>query len=218
MDTNEKIMVLDTETTNDIDCPLVYDVGFIVMDMQGNVYGEYSYVVADIFLDSDLMKSAYFADKIPSYWKDIKSGKRELKKFSTIKKIIANVCKEYSIKKIVAHNCRFDYLSMQTTQRFLTSSKYRWFFPYGVEMWCTLKMAREIFSRNNEYGEYCYKNKYLTKRGQRRYTAEILYRFLNNDENFVESHTGLEDVKIEKDIFLYCINEKHEIDGRLWSE
>ena len=218
MDTNEKIMVLDTETTNDIDCPLVYDVGFIVMDMQGNVYGEYSYVVADIFLDNDLMKSAYFADKIPSYWKDIKSGKRELKKFSTIKKIITNVCKEYSIKKIVAHNCRFDYLSMQTTQRFLTSSKYRWFFPYGVEMWCTLKMAREIFSRNNEYGEYCYKNKYLTKRGQRRYTAEILYRFLNNDENFVESHTGLEDVKIEKDIFLYCINEKHEIDGRLWSE
>ena len=218
MDMNEKIMVLDTETTNDIDCPLVYDVGFIVMDMQGNVYGEYSYVVADIFLDNDLMKSAYFADKIPSYWKDIKSGKRELKKFSTIKKIITNVCKEYSIKKIVAHNCRFDYLSMQTTQRFLTSSKYRWFFPYGVEMWCTLKMAREIFSRNNEYGEYCYKNKYLTKRGQRRYTAEILYRFLNNDENFVESHTGLEDVKIEKDIFLYCINEKHEIDGRLWSE
>lgn len=218
MDMNEKIMVLDTETTNDIDCPLVYDVGFIVMDMQGNVYGEYSYVVADIFLDSDLMKSAYFADKIPSYWKDIKSGKRELKRFSTIKKIIANICKEYSIKKIVAHNCRFDYLSMQTTQRFLTSSKYRWFFPYGVEMWCTLKMAREIFSRNNEYGEYCYKNKYLTKRGQRRYTAEILYRFLNNDENFVESHTGLEDVKIEKDIFLYCINEKHEIDGRLWSE
>lgn len=215
---NEKIMVLDTETTNDIDCPLVYDVGFIVMDMQGNVYGEYSYVVADIFLDNDLMKSAYFADKIPSYWKDIKSGKRELKRFSTIKKIIANVCKEYSIKKIVAHNCRFDYLSMQTTQRFLTSSKYRWFFPYGVEMWCTLKMAREIFSRNNEYGEYCYKNKYLTKKGQRRYTAEILYRFLNNDENFVESHTGLEDVKIEKDIFLYCINEKHEIDGRLWSE
>lgn len=218
MDMNEKIMVLDTETTNDIDCPLVYDVGFIVMDMQGNVYGEYSYVVADIFLDNDLMKSAYFADKIPSYWKDIKSGKRELKRFSTIKKIIANVCKEYSIKKIVAHNCRFDYLSMQTTQRFLTSSKYRWFFPYGVEMWCTLKMAREIFSRNNEYGEYCYKNKYLTKKGQRRYTAEILYRFLNNDENFVESHTGLEDVKIEKDIFLYCINEKHEIDGRLWSE
>ena len=77
---NEKIMVLDTETTNDIDCPLVYDVGFIVMDMHGNVYGEYSYVVADIFLDNDLMKSAYFADKIPSYWKDIKNGKRELKK------------------------------------------------------------------------------------------------------------------------------------------
>lgn len=215
---NEKIMVLDTETTNDIDCPFVYDIGFLVMDMQGNVYNEYSFVVADVFLDDELMKSAYFADKIPQYWQDIKEGKRQLKRFATIKKILASVCKEYSIKKIVAHNCHFDYKALQTTQRFLTSSKYRWFFPYGVEMWCSLKMSREIFSKNEEYGEFCYTNKYLTKRGQRRYTAEILYRFLNNNTDFMESHTGLEDVKIEKDIFLYCINAKNDINGKLWDE
>lgn len=218
MDMNEKIMVLDTETTNDIDCPLVYDVGFIVIDMQGNVYKECSFVVADIFLDEKLMESAYFGEKIPQYWEDIKNGQRQLKRFSTIKKIFASVCKEFNIKKVVAHNCRFDYLSIQTTQRFLTSSKYRWFFPYGIEMWCSLKMAREIFSLNKEYGEFCYKNNYLTKRGQRRYTAEILYRFLHNDTEFIESHTGLEDVKIEKEIFLYCIEKNKDIDGRLWNE
>lgn len=214
----EKIIVLDTETTNDLDCPLVYDLGFIVMDNNGKIYKEFSFVVADVFLDSQLMESAYFKDKIPQYWKDIKDGKRKLATFRNIQKIFADTCKEYEIKKVFAHNCHFDYLSLQTTQRFLTASKYRYFFPYGVEMWCTLKMARKLFKDNDEYGEYCYEHKYLTKRGQRRYTAEILYRFLHKDNNFIESHTGLEDVKIEKDIYLYCIRIDENINGKLWDD
>lgn len=214
----EKVIMIDTETTNDIDCPIVYDIGFMVMDYDGNIYDEFSFVVADIFLDDELMASAFFKDKIPQYWEEIKEGKRELKRFSTIRKIFADTVKKYGVKKIIAHNCAFDYRALQTTQRFLTSSKYRWFFPFGVEMWDTLKMSREIFSKNDEYGEFCYNNDYLTKRGQRRYTAEILYRFLNNENDFLESHTGLEDVKIEKEIFLYCVKEKSDINGRLWDE
>ena len=66
-----KFNVIDTETTNSLDDPLCYDIGFAVVDNYGNVYETYSYVVADIFLDKELMKSAYFADKIPQYWKDI---------------------------------------------------------------------------------------------------------------------------------------------------
>ena len=214
----ENVIILDTETTNDIECPICYDVGFIVMNTEGEIYERFSYVVADVFLDEELMASAYFKDKIPSYWEEIKKGKRELKRFSTIKKIFAETCKRYDVKKVVAHNCRFDYLSLQTTQRFLTSSKYRWFFPYGVEIWDSLKMSREIFGKCDKYGEFCYDNNYLTKRGQRRYTAEILYRFLKGDNDFIESHTGLEDVLIEKEIFLYCIREKEDINGKLWNE
>lgn len=210
--------MIDTETTNDIDCPIVYDVGFMVIDTDGNIYDEFSFVVADIFLDDELMASAFFKDKIPQYWEEIKKGERELKRFSTIRKIFADTVRKYDVKKIIAHNCAFDYRALQTTQRFLTSSKYRWFFPFGVEMWDTLKMSREIFSKNDSYGEFCYNNDYITKRGQRRYTAEILYRFLNGDNDFIESHTGLEDVKIEKEIFLYCIKEKSDINGKLWDE
>lgn len=214
----EKVIILDTETTNDIECPIAYDVGFIVMDLDGNIYEKFSFVVADIFLDEELMSTAFFKDKIPQYWEEIKRGERELRRFSTIRKIFRDVCRNYEITKVIAHNCRFDYLSLQTTQRFLTSSKNRWFFPYGIEMWDTLKMSREIFSKDESYGEFCYNNNYLTKRGQRKYTAEILYRFLKGDNDFIESHTGLEDVLIEKEIFLYCIKENENIDGRMWDE
>ena len=56
----------------------------------------------------------------------------------------------------------------------------------------------------------------MTKRGQRRYTAEILYRYLTRNNDFIESHTGLEDVMIEKEIFVECIKRNPEINGELW--
>ena len=216
INSNEKFIVLDTETTNSIDDPLCYDIGFAVIDLDGKVYESHSYVVADIFLDEELMESAYFKEKIPMYWEDIKKGSRTLAKFKTIRNIFCEVCKKYNITKVIAHNARFDYRSVNLTQRFLTSSKWRYFFPYGVEIWDTLKMARKIF-KNEDYDTFCYENDYLTERGCKRYTAEVLYRFLSGDNEFIESHTGLEDVLIEKEIFVHCIQKDKEIDGRLWA-
>lgn len=216
MTKNDRFIVIDTETTNSIDDPLCYDVGFAVVDMFGRVYENYSFVVADIFLDKDIMSYAYFADKIPQYWEDIKKGKRELKTFFNIKKAFADCVKRNNVKIILAHNARFDYRSLNLTQRYLTSSKYRYFFPFGVEIWDTLKMSRMVLNGIDEYGEFCYSHNYLTKRLCKRFTAEIIYRFITGNIDFEESHTGLEDVLIEKEIFVYCISIMPEIDGILW--
>lgn len=215
---DDRFIVVDTETTNSLDDPLCYDVGFAVVDILGNVYESFSFVVADIFLDEELMKSAFFADKIPQYWQDIKSGKRELKTFHNIKKAFADCVKKYNVKIILAHNARFDNRSLNLTQRYLTSSKYRYFFPFGIEIWDTLKMSREVLKNDENYSTFCWNNDYLTKRLCKRYTAEIIYRFLTNDNGFEEKHTGLEDVMIEKEIFVFCLREKPEINGALWED
>lgn len=211
-----KFLMIDTETTNSIDDPIVYDIGFAVVDEKGKIYEKHSYVVADTFLDEELMQYAYFAEKIPQYWIDIKANKRQLRRFATIKMIIADICKQYNIEIVAAHNARFDYRSLNLTQRFLTSSRFRYFFPYGIKIWDTLKMSKEIFGNKSDYREFCKSNNYLTKNKQNRYTAEILYRYLTNNNDFIENHTGLEDVLIEKEIFTFCMNENPEINGALW--
>lgn len=211
----KKYIVLDTETTNSLDDPIAYDIGFAVIDAKGNVYETHSFVIANVFLNKKLMESAYFAEKIPQYWIDIKEGKRKLVRLKTVKKVLKEVMQKYDTNIVIAHNARFDYKSTTTTQRFLTFSKYRYFFPYGTEIWDTLKMARQALKNNVEYDNFCYSNNYLTKRGCKRYTAEILYRFLTGQNDFVESHTGLEDVLIEKEIFVFCMENGVE-DGRLW--
>lgn len=216
IDIHTPILMIDTETTNDLECPFVYDVGYQIFTLADGVLCERSFVNADIFLDKELMASAYFADKIPTYWDEIQSGKRKLKKWANIKRQIALDCKQYGVVIACAHNASFDNRSLNTTQRWLTKSRYRYFLPYGVEWWDTLRMAREILRNDDSYGEFCYNNDYLTKRGGRRYTAEIIYRWLTGVNDFEECHTGLEDVKIEREIFRFCVERDPEIDGALW--
>ena len=79
-------------------------------------------------------------------------------------------------------------------------------------------MSREVLNNLEEYGDFCYNNNYLTKRLCKRFTAEIIYRFITGNNDFEESHTGLEDVLIEKDIFVFCLTQNPNINGALWSK
>ena len=220
---NYKI-VLDTET-----CPLeqtdevtpwnmfVYDIGWAIVDKRGKVYKTQSFINADIFLDEkELMKSAYYSEKIPKYWEDIKSGIRQLKSFYNIRKQLLEDIAEYGVKEIYAHNMRFDYGTLQNTQRWLTKSKYRYFFPKGIEICDTLKMARQVLKDSKMYRVWCEQNGYITKNNQCRFNAEVLYRYITGNDDFIESHTGLEDVMIEKDILAYCYSRHKKMVRQLW--
>lgn len=220
---NYKI-VLDTET-----CPLeqtdevtpwnmfVYDIGWAIVDKRGRVYKTQSFINADIFLgEKELMKSAYYSEKIPKYWEDIKSGTRQLRSFYNIRKHLLADIAEYGVKEIYAHNMRFDYGTLQNTQRWLTKSKYRYFFPKGIEICDTLKMARQVLKDSKMYRVWCEQNGYITKNNQCRFSAEVLYRYITGNDDFIESHTGLEDVMIEKDILAYCYSRHKKMVRQLW--
>lgn len=220
------IIMTDTETANtlrnadgslNMDNVLVYDIGWQVIDKQGNVYVERSYVIDDIFnKERDLMKTAYYARKIPRYIADIESGKRKVVSLYEARKQFIADMNEYGTKTVCAHNARFDNNALNITQRYLTSSKYRYFFPYGTEIWDTLKMSRDVIQSMPTYRRFCEKNGYLTKNGKPRLTAEIIYRFISGNNDFDESHTGLEDVDIERQILVYCFKKHKKMRKGLW--
>ena len=210
------VIVFDTETTNSIDDPIIYDIGWAVIDLETReILKTESYAVADVILDKELMSSAYYAEKLPSYWDEIKNGDRKLARLRTINNSLKADCKAYDVKEMYAHNARFDYRSCTLSQRYLTSSKYRFFLPYNVKICDTLKMARKAFNKNSNYCEFCDKNGYKTKRNQNRLTAEILYRYLTGNNEFEEEHKGLADVLIEKEILFAC-RDKGIVEGALW--
>lgn len=155
------------------------------------------------------MRTAYYAEKIPRYWYDIECGERKVARFFFIQSVIYNLCRKYDIKAIIAHNMRFDYNALNNTAQVLTEGRKKYFLPYGVPIWCTLAMSRSLLAQRPTYKNWCVKNGYVLKNGAPRFTAEILYRFITDNLEFEEEHTGLADVLIEKDIFAYC-NRQHK--------
>lgn len=213
---NARIMMIDTETTNSLDDPVVYDVGFQVFDLEGNTYESCSMINTEVFNDPNLMSTAYYAEKIPRYMEQVLTGKSVMIPWKSIKTVVKDSIIRNNCKIVCAHNARFDCKSLNLTQRYITTSKWRYFLPYGVEWWDTLRMAREVLKQDDNYRQFCLDNGYVTSRNASKYTAEVIYRYISGENEFIENHTGLEDVKIEKEIFLYCLKQNPEIDGRLW--
>ena len=221
------ILVVDTETANtiqdgdklDMSNVLVYDCGWQVVDTHGTVYTEASFVNEDIFVNErELMKSAYYARKIPQYVEDLRAGKRIMATTYEIRKAMLADMEKFSIKEVAAHNARFDLNALNGTQRYITKSRFRYWFPYGTKIWDTMRMAESVICKMPTYRKFCEENGYLTKTGRLRKTAEILWRFISKNPDFEESHTGLEDVTIEAKIMAYCFQQHKHIDKELFDK
>ena len=210
-------MVLDTETANSLDDPLMYDIGGAVIDKRGHVYESFSFVIYDVFCaDRVLFDTAYYAEKRPMYEAQIADGSRRIVGIYTARRHVRALCEKWNVSAIIAHNARFDYRSTNLTLRYLTKSKARYFLPYGIPVWDTLKMAQDTICRQPTYIRWCARHGYLQKNGKPRATAEILYRYITLNNDFVESHTGLEDVLIEKEIFVRCIRQHKKMRKSVW--
>lgn len=218
-------MVLDTET-----CPidatyegvnaknmLVYDIGFCIIDKKGNVYEKGSYIIKDIFVNEPLkMRSAYYYNKLPMYMQELANGNRILISLKKVRKIIHETLEKYNTNIVMCHNAYFDYTSLNATMRYLDKGKY--FFKYDIEIWDTLKMFYDTIYRQKSYEKFCLENGYMTKHKTPRpqAKAETIHRYLTDNTDFIESHTGLEDALIEKDIFVNCLKQHKKMRKKLF--
>lgn len=210
-------LTIDTETANGLDDPMMYDLGGAIHDKRGRVYETFSFVIYDVFCaDRELFNTAYYAAKRPMYEAQIAAGQRKIVSIYTARKHVADLCQKYNVKAIIAHNARFDYRSTNYTIRYVTKSASRYFLPYGVPMWDTLKMAQDTICQQPTYQRWCKRNGYCLKNGKPRATAEILYQYITQNVDFVEDHTGLEDVLIEKEIFAKCMAQHKKMRKNVW--
>jgi hypothetical protein len=214
MRTTEKFIVLDVETANDTVDALTYDIGFIVADRHGNIYERYSFCVYDIYCcEKDLMQSAYYAHKLPLYEQGLADGSYKLAKFSTVKSLIWKLMAEYNITKVFAYNCHFDRNALTKSQRYISKSKYRWFFPYGTEFCDIWNFACSTICQQKGYKDFCELNGYISNRGNNyRSSAECVYQYISNNDTFEELHQGLEDVYIEYAILLKCYDTHKKVE------
>lgn len=219
------IMVLDTETANiieqkgggiDFTKGLVYDCGFCITDKSGRIYESVSFINKDIFYNRpDLMQSCYFASKIADYQIEIEKKQHFVVDTLTLRSQMYKAMALYNIDTIAAYNAQFDIKVLNNTLAYATNNQYKYWFGKNIEVWDIMKMVDVITCRKS-YQTFCQKNGFLTKTGRPRKSAEIVYRYILRQPDFIENHTGLEDVKIETSIMAYCFKQKKHMNKILY--
>lgn len=214
------IFMCDTETAGEILQALVYDIGGGITTLKdGTLRDTLNYINFNVFYEKkDMMKSAYYANKLPAYRDEIWEGEREVFDIVDIRARIHKYFKDHNITVVCAHNARFDIRALNNSIREATDNRIKYFFPYGIEVWDTLKMARQVLGKMPTYHKFCEENGFMTKHTtpRPRYTAEVIYRFITKDINFEEAHTGLKDVEIETQILAYLVRQHKKMDKVLY--
>lgn len=205
--------VLDTETCGTVEKPIVYNLGYIIFNKKGKIYAKRSIVISDIFFNSNLevtkaISECYYCNKIPQYKQGILRGRCLLRTFQQAKDELATVLKKYNVQDIWCYNAGFDKRALKNTT-ILKGCGYNYVDEVTFkDIW---NCASELICNNRNYCTWAYQNGFESKKGNVKTSAEVVYRYLTKDTNFIESHTALDDCFIEKEIFLACKRKKKKI-------
>lgn len=209
-DGKRNILVLDTETLGVYDAR-VYDLGYVIGNSVDGIIKARDYLSREVFDNPALMKTAYYANKLPIYEERLADGYCKVMKWAYILRILARDIKKYKVDGIYAYNSMFDARSIAKTCE-----------AYGIKTNPTADGIIDIYhgitdphiTKTEDYINFCQANGLMTKHKKPRpqAKAETLFRYLTNQTDYVEEHTALEDSKIEFKVLLFILN-KLKADG-----
>ena len=212
-------VVIDTETAPTVDhkdnqvhpeTSLVYDFGYTIRDCNDCELVSRSFVIAETFTNLRLMNSAYYADKLPLYHAGIgstDSSTWRMVSFAEAWETFKADCKLHKVKTAWAYNARFDLIALNNTIRTYSNGFVKFFFPYKMKVRDVWDYASNI-TGSKTYVSWCIEHGYFTASGNPQTGAEIVYRFITDDNNFIEDHTAYSDACIE-DAILVAAKRKH---------
>ena len=189
-----------------------YNIGYLICDKFENIFLERSFAVLPCIwenLQNCLQAREMTHKNIEEILSDIENTTKRKYVYNSVeevKKLILSDCIKYHIKEIWAYNCAFDRGSLKRL------------FADDWEMLDNLVTFYDIIPAivhttllSKKYVKWCNENKFITKKGNVMTKAEIVYKYLTGNNNFVEEHTGLNDCRIEYYILLTAINSGKKI-------
>lgn len=202
-------IVLDVETAMSEDNEqLIFDLGWTVTSVsnQENVIHR-SYLVQEVFLNMKLMQRAYYFNKYPEYVMALNNNNTEIKPFNEIIKILNNDIIKYNVYRMYAYNARFDISAINKTHKYINNDTSDLLYKMN-DLW---SLSTQTFMATEKFILTALKNGWVTEKGNIKTSAEIAYRYLTGNHDFIEKHTATEDTIIETEI-LWKINNYSEKD------
>ena len=205
--TKKFYMVLDCETVADARVP--YDIGWLLVDRNGQVYMRYNAWCAEVMQNETLrylVKKDSFSKRKASFYLDAEVA--PLDTFAEIRKVTRGVIKNFNAT-VVAYNAAFDIKVLNDYSNVLIGES---FFDEDTEVWDLWNMALNTVCDSSNYVRWCIDAGFITEKGNISCSAEAVYSYLFSDKNFTEDHTALSDCEIEAKILQKVFDRKQKLE------
>lgn len=201
---NEFILIFDTETIN-IEKPFMYDLGYIVAQYseEESVYKaivKRQFIIEQVYTNRMLFQTSYYAKKRPLYTALLKGRTAKMKKLGHALQILKADIERYDIHIASAFNSPFDTRVFQFNTDFNGINN-----PIEHLVIVDIMGVASIIHKSEDYIKFCQDNGYYGTSGFIKTNAEITFRYITKDNDFIESHTALHDSEIELDILNYAL-------------
>lgn len=180
--------VIDTETTGGVKdpyCP-AYHCGAVALSKK-----ETKSKINIIVLRNLDMESAFYGQVKKEYYRELLKDPDVIICYTEdeAKAIFSQWLTDNNVSCVCAHNTSFDFC-----RTFVKDC------IEGMEFFDIMFAFFDTIAQTKRYNQYCRENGYYTKSGNCRMTAEICYRYITDNNNFIEEHTALADSEIEAEI------------------
>lgn len=205
--TRKFYMVLDTETVADARVP--YDVAWIIVDREGNVYERFNGLSAEVLQNETLrylVKRDSFAKRKADFY--LEGAPADIIPFENILMTAQYHIDVYDAI-VVAYNAAFDVKVLNDYANAIFDVP---FFTPETEIWDLWNMALNTICDSRNYVRWCIDVGMITEKGNISCSAEAVYSYLITNAIFEEEHTALADCEIEAQILQAVFNRKQKLE------
>lgn len=204
----QHIMTIDTETARLNGG--VYDFAFIVHTREGRMVESFAAVVLETATNPNDMMGAYYARKMFSHYLPMLARQQiPLMPWADIVSAIRSAVERHDVRTLAAYNLAFDRRVMRATHMALGYKGAIMPRPVRqLDIWEFACRSRLVLKK---YKNLARAQGWVSEAGNIKTTAECAYRFVSGNLDFAESHTALEDARIETEILADCFRAKTSV-------
>lgn len=195
--------VFDTETIG-VSKKWVYDLGMVIVEKTGRPLAMWRWRIKEILEIPGIEKIAYYGEKIPAFYSGL-----PVVTFAQAKKEFNEILEKMEVTTITAYNLQFDMSAIKQTLEQTNSGRNFLEKPYEYfDLW---NASCDSLFQQKRFKRIAIEQNWLTEKGNIRTSAEIAYRYITGNYQFMETHTALEDAEIEARILQEVLRQKKRI-------
>lgn len=196
-------MLTDVETCDMT--RIVMELSYLIVNQNFAKIQEKCFIIKEVWEDDHYRNGIYAKNKLAHWQEMLDTGVAELISIYDLYHLINKTIKKENVQIFSAYNANFDKNAiMKTFHRYGIDKRENFEEENQIEkldVVCLWEHATKIYC-TEDYVDWAIKNEKFTEKGKIQSNAQAVYQYISQNNHFIETHFGIEDLQIEYTIYV----------------